>query len=284
MSRLAGLSVLFALTALVGCASTNPMDEDGGVVVERPDAMKGIVDAEPGTPDAPSRPDAGPADAAVPMPPDASIPHPPDAAVPLPDASIPHPPDAAVPLPDASTGCTTSTTNLLSNANFDTGPGAMWTETGGAGELILKGTNLPHPAHSGTYAAYLGGYDNGTDTLTQTIIVPAGTTALRFTGQRWVETAEAANETTVYDTLKIEILAGTTGTTLLEAIPPAPAVAYSNRTVTTAWTPFDFALASAYAGQTIRLKLTAVTDDSGIFTTPTSFFFDTISLEATVCQ
>jgi hypothetical protein len=151
-----------------------------------------------------------------------------------------------------------------------------------AGELILKGTNLPHPAHSGQYAAYLGGYDNGTDTLTQTIVIPAGTTAIHFKGQRWTETAEAANDTTVYDTLKIQILSGTTGNTVLEAV--GGTVVYSNRTVTTAWTPFDFALASPYAGQTVRLRLIGFTDDSGIFSTPTSFFFDTLSFEATVCQ
>jgi hypothetical protein len=276
MSRLAGLSVIFAFTALVGCASTNPLDEDGGIPIDHPDAMKGMPDAEPGAPDAPGRPDAGPPDAMIPLPPDSSIPLPPDAAVMPPDASIPHP-DASIPHPDASTGCTTSTVNLLSNANFDTGPGTMWAETGSAGELILATSALMgHTPQSGGYAAWIGGYTGGTDTLTQTVAVPAGTTAIRFKGQQWTETAETDSD--IFDKLDFQILPSGTGNTVLESIGGSPVL--TDNSGTTTWTAFDFPVTGSYAGQTIRLRIKGAND--GFF--GTSWFIDTIALEATVCQ
>ncbi len=259
---------VFALSALVACATTNPLENDGGHSTA-PDGSKSTVDADPMDPDAAPRPDASP---------DAAIPHPdPDAAVMPPDAAVPHPPDAAVTHPpDAAVPCTPTTTNLLVNASFDTGPGTMWAEVGGAGEIILAGTNLQmHAAHSGTFAAWLGGYNSGDDQLTQTIIVPASATGLRFKGQRWIETLETDNGT--YDKLTFEIL-GATGTNVLESIGGAPV--FTNAAKTTTWTAFDFPVTGNYAGQTIRLRLRALTD----FINASSFFLDTIALEATVCQ
>jgi hypothetical protein len=257
--RIADFTGALFLVALTACATTNPFEDDGGVGPSGPDASKSSADADPADPDAASRPDASP---------DAPPPPPIDAAV--------HLPDAAVPRPDAATGCTPTTTNLLQNANFDTGPGAMWTEVGGAGELILAGTALQsHAAHSGTYAAWLGGYNSGDDQLTQTVTVPANATGLRFKGQRWVESAEVGS--TVYDKLTFEILAAT-GETVLESIGGSPV--FTNATTTTTWTAFDFPVTGNYAGQTVRLRLRALTD----ILNSSSFFIDTIALEATVCQ
>src|SRR5262249_43048170 len=160
-----------------------------------------------------------------------------------PDAAVPHP-DAAPMPPDAAPQCTPQQVNLLSNANFDTGPGAAWAETGGAGELLLSGTALMgHTPHSGTYAAWLRGSHTGTATLPQTTRVPAGATNTLFRGQPWIEPAETDGG--VYDKLAFQVLPAT-GTNVLELIGGNPA--FSNNSTTTTWTAFDLPVTGSYAG------------------------------------
>jgi hypothetical protein len=54
----------------------------------------------------------------------------------------------------------------------------------------------------------------------------------------------------------------------------------NNTTPTTVWTAFDVVTTSPYAGQTVRLRSRSTND----FSLATSFYFDTVFLEATVCQ
>jgi kumamolisin len=271
--RLAGWTGVLALSALAACATTNPLEGDaGGPPPDDVDASKSSVDADPGAPDAAPRPDAGD--------PDASIPQPTPDAAPI-DAALPPPPIDAAVAPDAPP-CTPTTINLLTNAGFDTGPGAMWTEVQGTGgELILTGTALQNqPPHSPAYAVWFGGYDGAEEQLLQTITVPAGATNLHFKGQRWIKTAELG--TTAFDKLSFEILP-VSSTTPLESIGGSPT--YTNATTTTTWTAFDLPLTGNYAGQTVRLRLHATTDDlTPPQSYPTSFLIDTLVLEATVCQ
>ena len=176
---------------------------------------------------------------------------------------------------DGPPACTTMMVNLLLNPSFDATPLAtMWTETRFGNELIVR--NDGFAAQSGTSKAWLGGVvgaigSPATDGLHQDIAIPASATNISITGYYHVITGETG--ATVYDTGKID-LASTAGTTI-EAIG-----AYDNAHATTAWTAFNKNFTQNVAGMTVRVKMTTSND----FTNATSFYFDTLALNATVCQ
>jgi hypothetical protein len=237
-----------------------------------PDAPSGgRVDADLGAPDAAPRPDAAPLPPdAMPPPPDA-MPLPPDAMPPPPPDAAPGTPDAA-PLPDAPPACTPMNVNLLANAAFESGPGVGWIETSTGGyEIILQPTDLPFAAHTAPYAAWLGGYTNGTDTLLQSVTVPAGATQLRLTGYRVIGTTEVAGGGAWdYVYLRLRNSSGV----VLETLGT-----YSNVDTIAAWTSFSFTASSPHAGESIQLYIEATND----IIDHSNFFFDTLSLEASVC-
>jgi xanthomonalisin len=128
---------------------------------------------------------------------------------------------------------------------------------------------------SGTNIAWMGGYAKAapnTDSLTQDVAVPAGTTMLSFTGYYYINTEEFISGT--YD--RGEISLTTTAGAAIEAIK-----SLSDDTTTTAWTAMNhtFANLAQIKGQTVRLKLTTDSDS----TDRTNFMFDSFVLTATVC-
>jgi hypothetical protein len=188
----------------------------------------------------------------------------PDAAIP--DAGLG--PDAD--LPDGGPVC--DWTQLLGNADFEAGR-TIWNEdTGGSPTPIIRGTgdSRPFAAHAGTWAAYLLGYNSADVTLSQTVTVPAGATMLRLTGFKCWVTGDTNG-----DTMSIELR--TTGGALLETLDD---IATTDAGATCAWTAFTYTAGQAHAGQTIQLVLDGIADAS----TPTSFAFDTVALEALTCQ
>ena len=169
--------------------------------------------------------------------------------------------------------CTPMMVNLLTNGNFETMPLATgWTETRIQNEPIVR-TDGTIVAQSGTVRAWLGGVTGAaaTDALVQDFMVPASATNIGITGFYDVRTGETG--ATVYDTGKIELL--TTGGTVLEAIQ-----SFSNATPTTAWTAINKTFTSNIAGMTVRLRMTTTND----IINATSFYFDTLAVNATVCQ
>ena len=54
----------------------------------------------------------------------------------------------------------------------------------------------------------------------------------------------------------------------------------TNLTPTTAWTAIDTLATQNLAGQTVRVRITTTND----VVNPTSFYFDTLALTATICQ
>ena len=78
---------------------------------------------------------------------------------------------------------------------------------------------------------------------------------------------------TVYDSAAIEMLS-TAG-----AVLETPQT-LSNLTVQATFTPFSFIFATPHAGQSIRLRFRSTNDIS----LESSFFWDSLTLEATVCQ
>jgi len=155
----------------------------------------------------------------------------------------------------AATGGGTGT-NLLLNPGFESGT-VSWTATAGA---ITSSTS--RPAHAGSWKLWLGG--NGvaaTESGQQTVTVPAtGAPALSF----WLRTDTAETGTTAYDTMKVQVVSGTTTTTL---------ATFSNVGPNATYTQKSYSLA-AYAGKSVTVKFLMVEDSS----LQTSFVVDDTSV------
>jgi hypothetical protein len=118
------------------------------------------------------------------------------------------------------------------------------------------------PPHSGSWDAWLDGYGTThTDTLAQTVSVPAGCKTATLSFWLHVDTAETTT-TTAYDTLKVQIL-NSSGTVL------STLHTYSNLDHATGYQQHSFDL-TPYIGQTIQLKFTGSED----YTMQTSFVID----------
>lgn len=181
---------------------------------------------------------------------------------------------------DAPPGpCTTMTRQLLVNESFDATPEGMgWMQapldalypivTADVGQSMVN-------AHSPTRKAWLGGVVSPstttkiTDTLSQDIAIPAGTSAITITGQYWTKSAEVSTATPPYD--------GVTMTFGAETV-----YAGGNHVKHTAWQPLSYTVANAaaLAGQTVRLEMKSTHD----FSNTTSFWFDSLAVTATYCQ
>ena len=150
-------------------------------------------------------------------------------------------------------------TELLANGGFENGNAAPW-----SGSARINNTAAEAP-HAGTWDAWLDGYGAvHTDTLAQQVTIPAAATkaSLSF----WLKVDSAASTTTVFDTLKAQVLNGS-GTVL------STLGTYSNVDQGTGYTKHSFDL-SAYAGQTVTVRFTGTEDDQKA----TSFVIDDTSL------
>lgn len=179
--------------------------------------------------------------------------------------------DAAVE-PDA--GCTIMTKDLLANGNFDaTPPGTGWTEVPAvAGDKLIT-PNDGIAEHSAPNKAWLGGIAqaNAIDTLYQDVNIPPSTTMLVLSGYYDVRTLETG--ATVYDTGKLEI--AMTNGTVIETV-----LSLDNAHPKTSWQSIQHTFATSVAGQTIRIRFTTKNDGLNA----SSFFFDTLALQATYCE
>ncbi|MBZ0238071.1 MAG: hypothetical protein K8M05_37515 [Deltaproteobacteria bacterium] len=196
-----------------------------------------------------------------------------DAAVPdaqVTDAMVT---DAMVTDAAIDAGCTTMVLQRLTNPAFDLTPmGTGWMQTPYDAQSPLVTDEDGIVEHTAPYKAWLGGWPFVTnEVLFQDVTIPAGATLLTLRGQYAVGTDETG--TGVYDTCNVELL--TTGGALLQSV-----MSLSNRTSAAAWTPFQFTFSSPHGGQTVRLNFRSSTDLS----LATAFWFDSLALEATVCQ
>jgi hypothetical protein len=168
--------------------------------------------------------------------------------------------------------CTPQMIELLQNNAFDGAPeGVNWTATPINATYPIVTSDDGIPEQSPAEKAWMGGIVSGTDSLYQDIIVPASATSLVLTGYYEVRTSETST-TTIYDRGSLN-LTTTTGA-LLEAVG-----SYDSTHPTTAWTALNHTFTSAQAGQTVRLYFTTTND----FSNETSFFFDSLSLQAMAC-
>ncbi|WNI18189.1 M4 family metallopeptidase [Actinacidiphila sp. ITFR-21] len=139
---------------------------------------------------------------------------------------------------------------LLLNPGFESGA-TSWTQSTG---VIDNSTSAP--AHSGSYKAWLDGYGTThTDTLSQSVTIPATATSATFTYYLYISSAETTTST-AYDKLTV-----TAGSTTLAS--------YSNLNEGTGYVQRSVSLTS-FKGQTVTLKFTG-TEDSSL---QTSFLVD----------
>jgi hypothetical protein len=147
-------------------------------------------------------------------------------------------------------GCTSS--QLLGNPGFETGAAAPWASTAG----VINPNGAGETSHSGTWYAWLDGYGTThTDTLSQSVTIPAACTASTFSFWLHIDTAEMTT-TTQFDKLTITA----NGTTL---------ATFSNLNAASGYTQHTYSL-SAFAGTTVTIKFSG-TEDSSL---QTSFVVD----------
>ncbi|MFL6116143.1 MAG: alkaline phosphatase family protein, partial [Catenulispora sp.] len=159
-----------------------------------------------------------------------------------------------------SGGCTA--TQLLGNPGFETGTATPWTASAG----VVNSDTSSEPAHSGSWDAWLDGYGSThTDTLAQSVSIPAGCKTATFSFYLHIDTAETTTGT-AYDKLNVQVLnsAGTVLSTL---------GTYSNLNKASGYVSHSFSLAG-YLGQTVTVKFTGTEDSSK----QTSFVVDDTSL------
>ncbi|MEU4499386.1 immune inhibitor A [Streptomyces sp. NBC_00210] len=157
-------------------------------------------------------------------------------------------------------GGTCTAAQLIANPGFESGS-ASWTASSG---VITNDTG--EAARTGSYKAWLSGYGSAhTDTLSQSVTIPAGCAAATLSFYLHIDTAETTTST-AYDTLKVQVL--NSGGTVLSTL-----ATYSNLNAASGYTQRSFSL-GAYAGQTITLKFTG-TEGSQL---QTSFVIDDTAL------
>jgi Putative Ig domain len=145
-------------------------------------------------------------------------------------------------------GCTAA--QLLGNPGFETGSAAPWTSTAG----VINPNGAGETSHSGTWYAWLDGYGTThTDTLAQTVTIPANCTTATFSFWLHIDTAETTT-TTAFDTLKVQVL-NSSGTVL------STLATFSNLNHNTGYAQHSYSLGS-FIGQKITLKFTGSEDSS----------------------
>lgn len=149
-------------------------------------------------------------------------------------------------------GCTGQ--QLLTNGGFESGT-TPWT-----GDTGAIGAHTGQSAHGGSRFAWLGGYgSSATDTLSQSVTVPAGCRKATLTYWLHIDTDETGS--VAYDTFKVKV-----GSTTLTTLSNTDAAAgYTQRTL-------DL---SPYIGQRITLTFTA-TEDASL---QSSFVLDDAALQ-----
>ncbi|MBM0229552.1 S8 family serine peptidase [Micromonospora sp. ATA51] len=160
------------------------------------------------------------------------------------------------------TGGCTGTGQKLANPGFESG-NTGWTATSG---VIGQYGSPGQPPRTGTWNAWLDGYGTShTDTLAQSVALPAGCSSYSLSFWLHIDTAETTTGT-AYDTLRVQVL-NSSGSVL------ATLATYSNLNKNTGYAQKSFNL-GAYAGQTIQIKFTGVEDIS----LQTSFVLDDTAL------
>ena len=158
------------------------------------------------------------------------------------------------------TGGCASPGQKLANPGFESG-NVSWSTTSG---VIGQWGSSGQPPRTGSWNAWLDGYGTShTDTLSQAVTLPSGCSSYTLSFWLHIDTAETTSSI-AYDTLKVQIISGTTTTTL---------ATYSNLNRASGYGQKSFNL-SAYAGRSVTVKFLGVED----YLLQTSFVIDDTTL------
>ena len=152
---------------------------------------------------------------------------------------------------------------LIGNPGFENGTAtAPWTLTAG-----VINNSTAEPPHSGSWDAWEDGYGTThTDTATQTVTIPAGSTSATLTFWLHIDTAETTT-TTAFDTLQIQVL-NSAGTSVLATLGT-----FSNLNHAAGYQQHSFSM-NSFIGQTVRIRFNGHEDVS----LQTSFVIDDVNL------
>jgi len=153
------------------------------------------------------------------------------------------------------------TSSLIMDPGFEAGPNfPTWQASPGVFDNSTK-----QPAHSGTYKAWLGGYGKvHTDTLSQTITIPA--TATQATLSLWILVETEESGPNPYDRLKVQVR--DPGGAVLATL-----ASYSNLDANGGYEQKIFDM-SRFKGQRIKIYFQATEDPAKV----TSFVIDDLAL------
>ena len=150
--------------------------------------------------------------------------------------------------------------NLILNPGFESGT-ANWTGTTG---VITNNTS--RPAHGGSYKAWLQGNGrSSTENIGQSVAIPATATAAALSLWIRIDTAETTSST-VYDTVTVQVVDGSSATTL---------ATYSNLDRTSSYVQKTVNVL-AYKGKTVTVRFAGQEDSS----LQTSFVIDDVAVTA----
>ena len=147
--------------------------------------------------------------------------------------------------------------NILGNPGFESGA-TVWTGTSGP---ITNNTG--RPARSGSWKLWLGGNgSSSTETINQSVSIPSSATAATLS--YWIRTDTAESGSTAYDNMRVQVVDGSTVTTLRT---------FTNVGTNATYTQYSHSL-TAYKGKTVTVRFT-MTEDSSL---QTSFVVDDTAL------
>jgi len=160
---------------------------------------------------------------------------------------------------------------LLMNAAFDAGH-VGWSETTASASTVITNDSdlMSVKSQTPSFLAWLGGYNNAQDELSQVVTIPAGASSITLSFYYIIQTME--NSPGIYDTMQVY--------TSDPASAKYTAVAtFNDNMPTSIWTRFSVALPTSLAGQTFEIGFQATTDGSKY----TNFFVDSVSLDVVGC-
>ncbi|HEV2374084.1 MAG TPA: glycoside hydrolase family 9 protein [Streptosporangiaceae bacterium] len=160
---------------------------------------------------------------------------------------------------NSGAGCTAA--QLLGDPGFENGTTniAPWVQSSTVGSNPITGTSSAEPAHSGSYEAWLNGDGVAdTDSVEQTVTVPAGCTTATLSFWLHIDTTENTTTATP-DKLRVQLL--TTGGTVITTL-----ATFSNLNANTGYAQYTYNL-SSYIGQTFKVKWIGTETDANGGTT-----------------
>ena len=158
-----------------------------------------------------------------------------------------------------------TTTQMLANPGFENGQ-SPWAESSAGGYQIVDPTN----PHTGSYSAWLCGYNGCSDAIWQTVTLPSTTTKVVLSYWVYIDTNESGS--TCYDYFRVR-LRTSSGATINTVSTKCNANA-------SGWTHYTFDVTSklsSYYGKAIQVAFLGTND----YSLPTDFFVDDVQLNVT---